>query len=50
MARIGGRNAAMSWIAAVFCTGVVATLVWFAIPMFPTLEAFVGDALRSLFP
>ncbi|WP_194765101.1 MULTISPECIES: hypothetical protein [unclassified Microbacterium] len=50
MARIGGRNSAMSWIAAVFCTGVVAALIWFAIPMFPTLEAFVGDALRSLFP
>lgn len=50
MARIGGRNLAMSWIAGVFCTGVVLGLLWFAIPIMPTMAAFVGDALRALIP
>lgn len=40
----------MSWIAGILCTGVVATLVWFAIPIFPALTSVVGDTLRSLSP
>lgn len=40
----------MSWIAGLFCTGVVAVLVWFAIPIAPVLASVVGDTLRSLFP
>ncbi len=39
----------MSWIAGIFCTGVVVGLFWFAIPIVPTLVAVVGDALRALF-
>lgn len=38
----------MSWIAGILCTGVIVGLFWFAIPIVPTLVAFVGDTLRSL--
>ncbi|WP_186307542.1 hypothetical protein [Microbacterium sp. 1.5R] len=50
MARVGGRNLAMSWIAGLLCTGVVLGLVWFAIPIVPALASFAGDTLRSLMP
>lgn len=40
----------MSWIAGVLCTGVVVGLIWFAIPIVPTLAAFAGDTLRTLLP
>ncbi|MCK2024501.1 hypothetical protein KZC52_16340 [Microbacterium sp. kSW2-24] len=50
MARVGGRNLAMSWFAGVICAGVVAGLVWLSLPMMPVLAAFAGDTLRSIFP
>lgn len=49
MARVGGRNSVVSWVAGVFCTGVILALFWFAIPIIPTLFSFAGDTLRSLF-
>lgn len=50
MARVGGRNAAMSWIAGLFCAAVVAALLWLALPMGPMLVQYVGDTLRMLAP
>lgn len=50
MARVGGRNLAMSWVGGVICAGVVGALVWFSIPILPTLAAFAGDALRTWMP
>lgn len=50
MARVGGRNPVLSWMAGVFCTAVVAALVWLAIPMGPVMVQFVGDTLRSIAP
>ncbi|MFJ2369442.1 hypothetical protein [Microbacterium sp. NPDC087665] len=50
MARVGGRNLAMSWIAGVICTAVIGALIWFSMPMMPVLAAFAGDALRSILP
>lgn len=38
----------MSWIAGVLCTGVILGLLWFAIPIVPTLATFAGDTLRAL--
>ena len=45
---MGGRNLAISWIAGLLCAGVIAGLVWFAIPIVPAVAEFVGDGLRSL--
>ncbi|MNP81695.1 hypothetical protein D3C76_1801300 [compost metagenome] len=50
MAKVGGRNLAISWIAGLLCTGVIAVLVWFAIPIVPSMASFVGDSLRSVLP
>jgi hypothetical protein len=50
MARVGGRNLAISWIAGLLCTGVIAGLVWFALPIMPVMAEFVGDGLRSILP
>ena len=50
MARVGGRNLAISWIAGLLCAGVVAGLVWLALPIMPAMAAFVGDTLRSVLP
>ena len=50
MARADGRNLAMSWIAGVICTGVVAALLWLALPMGPVMVQFVGDTLRTVVP
>lgn len=47
MSGVAGRNRVMSWIAGVFCAGVVAVLLWFAAPMGMELFNFVGDALRG---
>ncbi|MEU1971658.1 hypothetical protein ABZ477_08370 [Microbacterium sp. NPDC019599] len=47
MARIGGRNLWLAWPAGLFCAGVVAALVWLAIPAVPGTIAFVGDTLRA---
>lgn len=40
----------MSWVGGVICAGVVGALVWFSIPILPTLAAFAGDALRTWMP
>lgn len=50
MARVGGRNLAISWIAGILCTGVVVGLFWFALPIVPEMAAFVGDGLRGILP
>ena len=50
MARVGGRNAVMAWIAGVFCTAVVVILDWIAVPMGPVVVQYVGDTLRALLP
>jgi len=50
MARVGGRNTALSWIAGLFCAGVVAVLLWLAVPMGPVMVQFVGDTLRTVAP
>jgi hypothetical protein len=47
MARIGGRNSALAWMAAVFCAAVVGILVWLALPALPVGTQWVGDALRG---
>ena len=41
---------AMSWIAGVICAGVVAALLWLALPMGPVMVQFVGDTLRTVAP
>lgn len=40
----------MSWIAGVFCLGVVGALVWFAIPLLPAVADVVGGSLRAILP
>lgn len=50
MARVGGRNSAISWIVGILCVGVIAGLVWFTLPLMPTMAEFVGDGLRSILP
>lgn len=50
MARVGGRNRVMSWIAGVFCAAVIAALLWLALPMGPMLIGYVGDTLRVVAP
>lgn len=50
MARVAGRNLAMSWIAGIFCTGVILALLWLSIPMLPVLAEFADTALRNAMP
>ncbi|WP_223622192.1 hypothetical protein [Microbacterium sp. EST19A] len=50
MARVGGRNLGMSWVAGVICAGIIAALIWLSMPMLPVLAEFAGDALRSALP
>jgi hypothetical protein len=50
MARADGSNMALSWIAGFICTGVVAALLWLALPMGPVMVQFVGDTLRTMAP
>ncbi|MFS0854052.1 hypothetical protein [Microbacterium sp. 179-I 3D4 NHS] len=50
MARVGGRNLAMSWVAGVICIGIVGALLWLSLPMLPVLAGFAGDALRTVMP
>ena len=49
MARVAGRNVAISWIVGVLCAGVVGALIWFSFPLMPAVASIVGDALRSAF-
>lgn len=50
MAQADGRNLGMSWVAGIICVGVVASLIWLAVPMGPVLVEFVGDTLRTVAP
>lgn len=50
MARVGGRNLAVSWLVGILCAAVVGALVWLAIPIVPALASLVGDGLRSFVP
>lgn len=50
MARLAGRQPAISWVVGILCMGVVGVLIWFAIPIVPALAAFVGDTLRTTMP
>ena len=47
MARIGGRSTWIAVPAGMLCVGVVAALVWLALPMFPVAVDWVGDSLRA---
>lgn len=47
---MGGRNLAVSWIAAVLCAGVIGGLLWFALPIVPAIVEFVGGVLRDFMP
>lgn len=40
----------MSWVAGLLCAGVIAGLVWFAIPIVPAMAEFVGESLRTVLP
>ena len=47
MARIGGRNTGIAWLAGVFCTGVIAGLVYLAAPMGPVMVNYFSGLLRQ---
>jgi hypothetical protein len=47
MARIGGRSNWLAVPAGMICAGVVAALIWLALPMVPTTVQWVGDTLRA---
>jgi hypothetical protein len=47
MARIGGRSTWLAVPAGMLCAGVVAALVWLALPMVPASVEWVGDTLRT---
>lgn len=50
MARVAGRNLAMSWFAGIVCAGIIGALVWLSLPILPTLAEFAGNALRNALP
>ncbi|MFS0910356.1 hypothetical protein AB3M89_01100 [Microbacterium sp. 179-I 3D2 NHS] len=50
MARVGGRNLGVSWVAGVICAGVIGALLWFSLPMLPVLAEFAGETLRTVLP
>jgi len=50
MARVGGRNLAISWIVGLLCVGVVGALVWFAVPAGPVLVDMISASLLELSP
>jgi len=47
MARIGGRSTWLAVPAGLLCAGVVAALVWLALPMVPVSVFWVGETLRT---
>lgn len=47
MARVAGRNLALSWFVGLVCAGIVGALLWLSLPLLPVLAEFAGDALRS---
>ena len=50
MARVGGRNLGISWVAGVICAGIIVALLWLSLPVVPVLAEFAGDALRRVLP
>ncbi|GAA4485594.1 hypothetical protein [Microbacterium panaciterrae] len=48
MARIGGRNSGIAWLAGVLCAGVVAGLLYLAAPMAPVMVKYFADVLGSV--
>ncbi|MEV4775742.1 hypothetical protein LTA6_002136 [Microbacterium sp. LTA6] len=50
MSRVGGRNLAVSWVAGILCAGVIGGLLWFAVPIVPSLVELAGGLLRDAFP
>jgi len=47
MAKVGGRSTVLAVPATILCLGVVAVLVWLALPAVPFGVQWVGDALRG---
>jgi hypothetical protein len=47
MARVGGRSLWIAWPMGVICAGVVAALVWLAVPGVPGMVEFAGNMLRG---
>jgi hypothetical protein len=47
MARIGGRSTWLAVPAGLLCAGVVAALVYLAVPMVPVAITWAGEALRT---
>jgi hypothetical protein len=50
MARIGGRNTAVTWLVGVLCAGVIVALFYLAAPMGPVLVGYVTDVLGAAHP
>ncbi|MEV8249333.1 hypothetical protein AB0O87_00225 [Microbacterium sp. NPDC076768] len=50
MARVAGRNLAMSWFVGIVCAVVVGVLVWLALPLLPVLAELAGEVLRNALP
>ncbi|MGN8026897.1 hypothetical protein [Microbacterium sp. 22242] len=48
MARIGGRNTGVAWLAGVVCAGVVAGLFYLAAPMGPVMVKYFAEVLGSV--
>lgn len=46
MARVGGRNSWIAVPAGLVCAGLVAGLIWLALPMLPVTVQWLGDTLR----
>ncbi|BDZ40580.1 hypothetical protein GCM10025863_31940 [Microbacterium suwonense] len=44
-ARVGGRNAAISWIVGLLCAAVVGGLIWLSLPAGPGMLALIGQLL-----
>jgi hypothetical protein len=47
VARVGGRNSIMAWVAGIGCGTVVAMLLVLAVPAVPAAVSLVGDTLRG---
>jgi len=47
VARVGGRNSVLAWIAGIFCAAVVGALVVLAVPAVPAAVTLVGETLRG---
>ncbi|MCR2813753.1 hypothetical protein [Microbacterium sp. zg.Y1084] len=47
MARTGGRSTWLAWTAGVLSAGIVAALVWLALPGLPAVVGLTGDSLRD---